>query len=160
MHPQHHAPTGNRRQAIWSGTGWLLLPVAAQARPDAPLVEVSKSPTCGCCNDGVAHLEANGFCTVVYDTGNATVRSRLGVAMQYGSCHTARVAGYGVEGHVPAANIWRRLKERPKAVGLPVPGMPLGSPGMDGAEYNGHKDPDDVLRIAANGSPSVYQPHR
>jgi len=138
----------------------LLLPVAAQTRPDAPLVEVWKSPTCGCCNDWIAHLEANGFRTRTHDTGNDAMRRRLGVPLQYGSCHTARVAGYAIEGHVPAADIQRLLATRPKAIGLAVPGMPIGSPGMDGPEYGGRKDPYDVLRIAADGSASLFQSHR
>jgi hypothetical protein len=74
--------------------------------------------------------------------------------------HTARVAGYAIEGHVPAAGIRRLLKERPKATGLAVPGMPVGSPGMDGPAYKGCKDPCDVLLIAADGNASIYPPHR
>ena len=162
MHVQHHTSTVNRRQALRAGMALLLLPVAAQAqaRPEAPLVEVWKSPSCGCCNDWITHLQANGFRTVVHDTGNAAMRSRLGVAPQYGSCHTARSAGYAIEGHVPATDIRRLLKERPKAIGLAVPGMPVGSPGMDGPDYNGHQDPYDVLLITADGRASVYQAHR
>ena len=153
-------PRFNRRQAMCASLSLLLLPVAAQTRPDAPLVEVWKSPTCGCCNDWIAHLEANGFRTRTHDTGNDAMRRRLGVPLQYGSCHTARVAGYAIEGHVPAADIQRLLATRPKAIGLAVPGMPIGSPGMDGPEYGGRKDPYDVLRIAADGSASLFQSHR
>ena len=158
---QHESPS-NRRQALLSGISLLLIPAAAQAqaRSDAPLVEVWKSPTCGCCKDWIAHMEANGFRTLVHDTGNTAVRGRLGIDMKYGSCHTARVDGYAIEGHVPAADIRRLLKERPKAIGLAVPGMPIGSPGMDGPEYNGRKDPYDVLLIATDGNASVFQPHR
>ncbi len=87
------------------------------------------------------------------------MRGRLGVALKYGSCHTARVGGYAIEGHVPAADIRRLLKERPQAIGLAVPGMPVGSPGMDGPEYEGRKDPYNVLLIMADGSASIYQPH-
>ena len=162
MRGRHHACPFNRRQALLSGISLLLLPVAApaQARSNAPLVEVWKSPTCGCCKDWIAHLEANGFRTVVHDTGNTAMRGRLGIDVKYGSCHTARVAGYAIEGHVPAADIRRLLKEGPKAIGLAVPGMPVGSPGMDGPEYGGRKDPYDVLLIAANGKATIYQPHR
>jgi hypothetical protein len=156
-------PRPGRRQALLCGIA-LLLPAAAQAQARAaagPLVEIWKSPTCGCCKDWVAHLEASGFRTVVHDTGNAQMRTRLGVAPQYGSCHTARVGGYAIEGHVPAADIRRLLKERPKAIGLAVPGMPVGSPGMDGPAYGGQKDPHDVLLlVAANGEARVYQTYR
>jgi hypothetical protein len=157
-----HPPPLNRRQALFCGIS-MLLPVVAQAqvRAAGTLVEVWKSPSCGCCKDWVAHLEANGFRTVVHDTGNAEMRTRLGIAPRYGSCHTARVGGYAIEGHVPATDIRRLLKERPKAIGLAVPGMPVGSPGMDGPAYGGHKDPHDVLLlVAANGKARVYQTYR
>ncbi|MEC5213075.1 hypothetical protein RCH06_001620 [Polaromonas sp. CG_9.5] len=129
----------------------------AQTRPK---VEVWKDPDCGCCKDWVSHLEANGFQVSVHDSGNAEARTRLGVPDKLGSCHTAQVGGYALEGHVPARDIKRLLKERPKAVGLAVPGMPVGSPGMDGPEYKGRKDPYDVLLIQANGSSKVYQSYR
>ena len=125
-----------------------------------PKVEVWKDPDCGCCKDWVSHLEANGFQVSVHDSGNAEARTRFGVPDKLGSCHTAQVGGYALEGHVPARDIWRLLKERPKAVGLAVPGMPVGSPGMDGPEYKGRKDPYDVLLIQANGSSKVYQSYR
>jgi len=174
MKVQARASALNRRQALLSGVCLLLPAVAAQAqvqaqsqaqtkaqaRPAPLLVEVWKSPTCGCCKDWVTHMEANGFRTVVHDTGNTAVRGRLGIATKYGSCHTARVGGYAIEGHVPAADIRRLLKERPQAIGLAVPGMPVGSPGMDGPEYQGRKDPYNVLLIALDGSASIYQPHR
>lgn len=162
MQVRQHTSTFNRRQALLSGLSVLLIPAAAQAqaRSDAPLVEVWKSPTCGCCKDWIAHLDANGFRTQVHDSGNTAMRGRLGIDIKYGSCHTARVDGYAIEGHVPAADIRRLLKERPKAIGLAVPGMPVGSPGMDGPGYNGRKDPYDVLLIATDGKASVFQPHR
>jgi hypothetical protein len=84
----------------------------------------------------------------------------MGIPAKLGSCHTARVEGYAVEGHVPAKEIKRVLRDRPKAVGLAVPGMPVGSPGMDGAIYNGRKDPYDVLLVLQDGSTSVYQSYR
>lgn len=125
-----------------------------------PLVEVWKSPSCGCCKDWVAHLQASGFRVEVHDSGNTAARARLGVDARYGSCHTAVVAGYAIEGHVPASDIRRLLKERPVAVGLAVPGMPIGTPGMDGPEYKGRKDPYDVLLLQANGTASVYRRDR
>ena len=126
----------------------------------APLVEVWKSPSCGCCKDWVAHLQASGFGVEVHDSGNVAARTRLGIDARYGSCHTAVVAGYAIEGHVPASDIRRLLKERPVAVGLAVPGMPIGTPGMDGPEYKGRKDPYDVLLLQANGTASVYRRDR
>jgi hypothetical protein len=144
------------------GLSALALPRVAwsQARGEAPLVEVWKDPNCGCCKDWVAHLEANGFRVRVQDSGNAAMRARLGVGPKYGSCHTARVAGYAIEGHVPAADIKRLLRERPQAIGLAVPGMPVGSPGMDAPIYGGRRDPYDVLLLARDGGASVFQPHR
>lgn len=91
------------------------------------------------------------------DTGNSAARTRLGVPASLGSCHTALVAGYAIEGHVPAREIHRLLKERPQAVGLSVPGMPVGSPGMDGAIYGKRRDPFDVVLIAKDGSTQVYE---
>jgi hypothetical protein len=120
-------------------------------------IEVWKDPNCGCCGDWVTHLEANSFAVRVNDIGNSAARSRLGVPAKLGSCHTALVAGYAIEGHVPAREIHRLLKERPQAVGLTVPGMPVGSPGMDGAIYGDRRDPYDVLLIAKDGSTQVYQ---
>jgi hypothetical protein len=80
--------------------------------------------------------------------------------VQFGSCHTAQINGYVIEGHVPAREIKRLLAEKPKVLGLAVPAMPLGSPGMDGPEYKGKKDPYDVLVISLNGASSVYQAYR
>jgi hypothetical protein len=80
--------------------------------------------------------------------------------VQFGSCHTAQINGYVIEGHVPAREIKRLLSEKPKVLGLAVPAMPLGSPGMDGPEYKGKKDPYDVLVISLNGASSVYQAYR
>lgn len=126
----------------------------------APVVEVWKSPTCGCCKDWIAHLEANGFRTMAHDVGNTAMRERLGIAPEYGSCHTARVAGYAVEGHVPAADLHRLLRERPAAIGLAVPRMPVGSPGMDGPVYGGRRDPYDVLLLKRGGGHQVYASYR
>ncbi len=79
---------------------------------------------------------------------------------KYGACHTARINGYVVEGHVPAADIIRLLKEKPKAVGIAVPRMPIGSPGMDGPAYGGRQDPFDVLLVKGDGSANAFQSHR
>lgn len=119
-------------------------------------IEVWKDPNCGCCKDWIAHLQQNGFTASVIDQGNNAMRSRLGMPQKYGSCHTALVQGYVIEGHVPAADIRRLLKEKPKALGLAVPGMPIGSPGMDGPAYGGQRDPYNVLLIQKDGSVEVF----
>lgn len=137
----------------------LLLPVAA-AQGRGPLVTVWKSPTCGCCKDWVRYLEAHGFEVRTHDIGNTDARARLGMPVAHGSCHTAQVSGYAIEGHVPAREIKRLLKERPDAVGLAVPAMPRGSPGMDGPEYGGHQDPYDVLLVRKDGRVTPYQSYR
>ncbi|WP_082679677.1 DUF411 domain-containing protein [Paucibacter sp. KCTC 42545] len=134
-----------------------IAPLAQAASPSKPVVQIWIVPSCGCCKDWIAYLQANGFQTQVDDRGNTDARERLGIKLEYGSCHTALVGGYALEGHVPAREIWRLLKERPKAIGLAVPAMPLGSPGMDGPEYRGRKDPYDVLLLAKDGSSRVYQ---
>jgi hypothetical protein len=130
----------------------------AQTRPQ---VEVWKDPDCGCCKDWVAHLEANGFAVRVHDSGNTAARKRLGMPDKLGSCHTGEVSAkgkrYALEGHVPAREVRRLLKEAPKATGLAVPGMPVGSPGMDAPLYGGRKDPYDVLLVLQDGSSRVYQ---
>ena len=159
MHITTHDPApanGPRRLLLLGALGALAAPLWA-ATPSATLVEVWKSPTCGCCGDWLRHLEANGFRTQVHDQGNTAKRARMGIAPQFGSCHTAVVAGYVIEGHVPAREIRRLLKERPAAIGLAVPGMPEGSPGMDGPAYAGRKDPYEVVLLSKDGRSSVYQ---
>ena len=138
-----------------AGATALALPGLAQSTK--PVVEVWKDPNCGCCKDWIAHMQASGFTVKTYETGNNAARARLGLPEKFASCHTALVAGYVVEGHVPAREVQRLLKERPKALGLAVPGMPIGSPGMDGPEYKGRKDRYDVLLVNADGRNRVYQ---
>lgn len=140
--------------------GVATMPETVTAQGPAPLVEVWKSPTCGCCNDWIKHLQANGFRIKAYDKGNIGIRAEFGMPSKYGSCHTARVDGYVIEGHVPAREIKRLLRERPSALGLAVPEMPVGSPGMDGPEYGGQVDPYDVLLVQRNGSASVFAAYR
>lgn len=128
----------------------------AVAAPQSVAIQVWKDPNCGCCKDWIAHLQQNGFTASVIDQGNNAMRSRLGIPQKYGSCHTALVQGYVIEGHVPAADIRRLLKEKPKALGLAVPGMPIGSPGMDGPVYGDQRDPYKVLLIQKDGSVEVF----
>nr|WP_246434822.1 DUF411 domain-containing protein [Quisquiliibacterium transsilvanicum] len=133
---------------------------SAWAQQSPAQIDVWKSPSCGCCKDWIAHMEAAGFRVAVHESGNAAMRERLGIPLELGSCHTARVAGYALEGHVPAADVRRLLRDRPQAVGLAVPGMPIGSPGMDGPEYGGRRDPYDVLLVAKGGGTRVFASHR
>ena len=120
-------------------------------------MEVWKDPNCGCCKEWVSHMEANGFRVRVHETGNNAVRAQLRIDRKYGSCHTAVVTGYAIEGHVSATDVRRLLKEKPAAIGLAAPGMPVGSPGMDGDVYGGRKDTYEVLLLARDGSSSVYR---
>ena len=140
--------------------GLALLPALSFAVTEKPLITIWKSPTCGCCKDWAAYLEKNGFHVKAIDIGNTEMRQKLGMPVKFGSCHTAQINGYVIEGHVPAKEIKRLLEEKPKAIGLTVPAMPVGSPGMDGPEYKGKKDPYDVLLIGLNGEPSIYKSYR
>jgi hypothetical protein len=137
--------------AVVFGAAW---PLAARAA--MPAVEVWKDPSCGCCGEWVKHMQANGFRVIVHDSGNNAMRAKLGIDRKYGSCHTALVGGYAVEGHVPAADIIRLLAQRPQALGLAAPGMPVGSPGMDGPIYKGRVDQYEVLLLARDGTASVF----
>ncbi|MEO0559244.1 MAG: DUF411 domain-containing protein [Bacteroidota bacterium] len=119
-----------------------------------PVATVYKSPTCGCCSLWNRHLEENGFQVVAYDRDDMNaVKDSLGVTPELASCHTAVIEGYVVEGHVPAASIQRLLEERPDARGLSVPGMPLGSPGMEQGDI---KQSYDVLLVGNNGEATVF----
>lgn len=122
-----------------------------------PVMQVWKDPNCGCCNDWVEILRKAGFEIQTFDTGNTAVRQRLGLPTKFASCHTALIDGYVIEGHVNVSEIQRLLRERPKALGLAVPGMPVGSPGMDGPEYGNRRDPYDVLLVQKDGSSRSYQ---
>lgn len=144
-----------RRDFITAALAALAMPAATAAAPVA--IEVWKAPTCGCCKDWIRHLEANGFNVKVHDSGNTAARARFGLPMRLGSCHTAQVEGYAIEGHVPAREIRRLLAERPNVIGLAVPGMPIGSPGMDGPAYGARKDAYDVLLVRKDGSTTSYQ---
>jgi hypothetical protein len=134
------------------------LAAAAQQKPAGPLVEVFKSPTCGCCENWVAHMRANGFTVRATDVNDVTdIKKSRGVPDQVQSCHTAVVNGYVVEGHVPAADVHRMLKEKPAIVGIAVGGMPVGSPGM---EYPGTKaQAYDVVAFDKGGSTRVFAKH-
>jgi hypothetical protein len=135
--------------------GALGIPLLASAA--APIIEVYKSASCGCCIGWVKHLEANGFTVKAQNVANPSdYRTKGGIPNELGSCHTAMVQGYAIEGHVPAAEIKRLLAEKPKAKGLAVPAMPMGSPGMEGPR----KDPYDVLLVQANGRTTTYKHYK
>lgn len=119
-----------------------------------PPILVYKSPTCGCCNAWISHLRANDFTVDAIDIPDTTpVAARHGVPDALRSCHTAEIDGYAIEGHVPAADIRRLLDERPEAAGLAVPGMPLGSPGM---EMGGQRENYDVILFTRSGGSEIF----
>lgn len=120
---------------------------------DSTTVTVYKSPTCGCCKDWEAHMREAGFTVVSHDrTDMNAVKHEHGITQDIGSCHTATVGGYVLEGHVPAADVKRLLAERPAIAGLAVPGMPMGSPGMEGI----YKDKYNVVAFDRSGGRSVF----
>ena len=156
VHPGDHAM--NRRVFLGS-TGALtafsaLAALPALAASPATLVQVYKSPTCGCCGAWVEHMRGAGFTVAVTEVDDpSAVRARLSMPDRYGSCHTATVGGYVLEGHVPAVEVRRLLASKPAAVGLAVPGMVPGSPGM---EMGTRHDPYQVLLIDRAGRASAY----
>jgi len=125
----------------------------AVAGQELPTILVYKTPTCGCCVGWIEHLEAAGFTVDARDVSDImSVKRDGGVPVQMSSCHTALVDGYVVEGHVPAEQIQRLLAERPEVAGIAVPGMPTGSPGMEGAGAS----PYEVLSFTHSGEAAVY----
>lgn len=128
----------------------------AWGQPAKPVVEVWRSPSCGCCGNWVKHLQENGFATKVHMVEDTSAfRKAAGIPDKLASCHTAKVGGYAIEGHVPAKDIRRLLAEKPKATGLASGGMPPGAPGMDIP----NSPPFDVLLVKGDGTASVYQRH-
>ena len=139
------------RRALLVGTALTIAnPASAQELGAFPVMRVSKEPNCGCCSDWVEHIRAGGFQTTVVDVTDLTaLKARLRVPGHLASCHTAEIGGYVIEGHVPALAIKRLLLERPFAIGLAVPGMPVGSPGM---EVSGTPDePYEVILFGPSG---------
>lgn len=155
-----------RRVAAAAFTGMALstamtaLHAAPSIAKEQPLVEVWKDPSCGCCGDWVKHMEKSGFKVKVNNIGNSAMRARSGVPQKYASCHTSKVGDYVIEGHVPAADIQKLLKEKPSALGLVLPGMPLGSPGMGGPATRGRPVNYDVLLLEKDGKSRVFQNHK
>ena len=146
--------TNSRRSFLIAGLfGAVAIRSSFAAPAAATTVEVWKDPSCGCCNEWVAYLRKAGFTVNVHDKGNTAARARANIDMKYGSCHTAFIDNYAIEGHVPVREIRRLLQERPDAIGLAVPGMVVGSPGM---EQGSKVDPYKVLLLLKDGSSKVY----
>lgn len=153
---QSHRTNASEQWWIWGGfpaTVLALLAAFAVQKTMAVDILVYKSPTCGCCGKWVQHMENAGFSVNVENMRDvAPVKRKLGVPRRMQSCHTAKVGGYFVEGHVSADLVTRLLSDKPDIKGLAVPGMPMGSPGMEGAR----KDPYDVIAIGNDGHSRVY----
>lgn len=144
----------SRRLALAMAGSLVLIPAFAQGRPK---VVVTKDPNCGCCGGWIEHLRRNGYRVDVIEANDLRpLKMRLGVPPKLYSCHTAELEGYVLEGHVPAHAIERLLAERPKALGLSVPGMPIGSPGMEG----GTPETYEVLLFDRGGLRSVFGRYR
>jgi len=148
------------RRRLCSGLALTAIAPFAAAQTDKPFMEVWKSPGCGCCDDWIAYIQKNGFTVKVNETGNNDARRRLGLPGMYSSCHTGLVNGYAVEGHVPAREIHRMLKEKPNALGIAVPVMPAGSPGMDGPKYGNRTEPYAVILVQHDGNATIYQSYK
>lgn len=147
----------NRRKFIATGiSAALLAKPALAARPE---LSVFKSPTCGCCSAWVAHMEQAGFNARTRDVDQDmlwSIKARAGLTAELSSCHTAFIDGYVIEGHVPAEDVRRLLSERPDALGLTVPGMPIGSPGM---EMGDEREAYETLLVLRDGSTRVFASH-
>ena len=121
-----------------------------------PTVDIYKSPTCECCGKWIEHMRKNGFKVDVHEVSDIpAARKSLGMPDKLGSCHTSKIGNYVVEGHVPASDIQRLLKEKPKALGLAVPSMPPGAPGMDIP----NAPPYETLLVQADGTTRVFAKH-
>ena len=146
----------SRRAALAAGVVLIAASLPAVAQGTGPQMHVLKDPNCGCCTAWIEIVEAAGFrVTTELSAGAALMRFKTegGIPEEMVSCHTARVGGYLLEGHVPVADIRRLLDERPDAIGLAVPGMPVGSPGM-GPESE--REAYDVFLIQRDGSTTVF----
>lgn len=139
------------RRAVLGGLALALSSLTTRVwAQSAPAIKVFKDPNCKCCSGWVEHLRSHGFETTVSESSEMkAVKARLGVPAALSSCHTAELSGYVIEGHVPAHAIQRLLAEKPQAIGLAVPGMPAGSPGM-----GGEPEPYDVVIFTQDGQRS------
>ena len=147
----------HRRALLLAAAGAALAPVLVQAAPATP-VTVYKTPWCGCCRGWVTHLARSGFQPKVVELEDlAPIRAKHGIPDAVASCHTGVVGAYALEGHVPADDIRKLLREKPRARGLAVPGMPAGSPGMETPD--GRKQPFDTLLVLPTGATRVFVRH-
>ena len=139
---------------IWTASTWI---AAAQTRAQGrPQLTVYKSATCGCCRNWVEHMKANGFDVKAIDVDDIdAVKRERGVPASAASCHTGIVNGYFVEGHVPADAVLRMLKEKPAIAGIAVPGMPVGSPGME--VPSGQTQPYAIVSVDRSGKTAIYE---
>ena len=145
----------NRKKFLYMVCAAPFLAAYGEAQQPRQMV-VFKDPNCGCCGKWVEHVRANGFAVEVQEVSDiAEYSRRYGVPSQLRGCHTAVIDGYTIEGHVPATDIQRLLSERPEAKGLAVPGMPVGSPGMEGGSPQSYS----TLLFTADGRTSVFQNH-
>src|SRR5712671_3748888 len=149
-----HRTSFTRRTALTLMAGTVPLPMVPSWAAEDQVITVHKDPNCGCCTGWVRHLQKAGFTVRTVETADLdAVKSRLGVPADLAACHTAQVAGYLVEGHVPAVALKRFLAEKPNAAGLAVPGMPVGSPGMEG----GTPQPYEVVLFGPTGHRSYMR---
>jgi len=150
----------NRRQFLVASAAGALAPLALSRRllamTAAPVITIYKDPNCGCCAKWVTHLASNGFVTTVKDTPDMdAVKKTMRVPADLQSCHTAVVDRYVIEGHVPAADIKKLIASKESVQGLAAPGMPMGSPGMEG----GKADKYDVIAFSTDGKTRVFAKH-
>lgn len=155
---KHHTVLCNLVLYIALTMSWpsMAQPPRAGSEQPLPAVDAYKSPQCGCCKLWAEHLQKNGFTVTLHDVDDIpAARKKLGMPNRFGSCHTAKVGQYLVEGHVPAADIKKLLEKKPKAIGLAVPAMPPGSPGME----SDHPVPYNTLLVGVNGNANVFARH-
>lgn len=147
----------DRRGFVGALIGLAVIPPAASRASTAPAMVVHRDPGCGCCEDWVTHVRAAGIeATIVNEADMNAIKTRLGVPDALVSCHTAEIGGYVIEGHAPAKAILQLLRDKPEAIGLSAPGMPVGSPGMEGG---GSAEAFEVVLFGANGA-RVYGRYR
>ena len=145
--------------ALFVAMLWASPSVVAMAESSAPTIEVWKSATCSCCGKWVEHLEANGFAVTVNAASPSMldrIKRKAGIGRTLAACHTGKIDGYVIEGHVPASDVTRLITEKPDAIGLSVPGMPIGSPGM---EQDGKTEAYDVLLVKRDGTTEIFARH-
>ncbi len=153
----HQSSITPRRRVLAALAAAPLALVSLRASSAAPTASVTKLEGCGCCDLWAEHLRKNGFSVSVRAVPDlAPVRKKYGMVKDFDTCHTALVEGYVIDGHVPAADIHRLLRSKLKVAGLVVPGMPAGSPGMEGPR----SEPYDVFTFDRNGALQVYARYR